>query len=349
MTRRLRASALSAVAFVAPAAAWAQRVEVSIAAPESAAAELDRSLTELFERVALQGRVVRVARVRRGDVRVGAPEPDVVARVWIDASRRDRCTVIVADPRVDRVLVRRVPLARGLDEIAREAVALIVQDTVDALRRGQRIGVPREEAITAVEEDAPVAVVAPPVVVAPRPSRAGVGVTLGWAVQPWATPLRVAQGPELRAAWWLDRRGRFAVTVDAGMRLPMAWDEGAVAVTALPVTLRVGVGYEAALGARWALGAFVGAGVDAVRVTPRANGAGAVADAATVDVRPVLRARVDVAWAVGLRVRVSAGVLADVDVTETAYYVERGAGRDVVASPWRVRPGAVLGVAWDGR
>ena len=202
MTRRLRASALSAVAFVAPAAAWAQRVEVSVAAPESAAAELDRSLTELFERVALQGRVVRVARVRRGDVRVGAPEPDVVARVWIDASRRDRCTVIVADPRVDRVLVRRVPLARGLDEIAREAVALIVQDTVDALRRGQRIGLPREEGITAVEDDAPVVVVAPPVVVAPRPSRAGVGVTLGWAVQPWATPLRVAQGPELRAAWW---------------------------------------------------------------------------------------------------------------------------------------------------
>ena len=278
MTRRLPASVVSALVLaalvlVAPAAAWAQRVEVSVAAPEAAAAELDRSLTELFERVALQGRVVRVARVRRGDVRVGAPEPDVVARVWIDASRRDRCTVIVADPRVDRVLVRRVPLARGLDEIAREAVALIVQDTVDALRRGQRIGVPREEGISSVEDDAPmVAVVAPPVTTAP--SRAGVSVTLGWALQPWATPLRVAQGPELRAAWWVDRRGRFAVTVDAGMRLPMAWDEGAVAVTAVPAMVRVGAGYEAPLGARWALGAFVGAGVDAVWVTPRERRSG---------------------------------------------------------------------------
>jgi hypothetical protein len=342
VTPRLVASVCGALVLAGPVTAWAQRVEVSVAAPESAAAELDRSLTELFERVELQGRVVRVARVRRSDVRVGAPEPDVVARVWIDASRRDRCTVIVADPRVDRLLVRRVPLARGLDEIAREAVAHIVQDTVDALRRGQRIGVPREEGITAVDEDAPV--VAPTL-----PSRAGFGVTLGWAVQPWATPLRVAQGPELRAAWWIDRRGRFAITVDAGMRLPMTWDEGAVAMTALPVTLRVGAGYEAALGARWALGAFAGVGVDAVWVTPRANGASAVAEAATVDVRPVLRARVELAWAAGRRVRVSAGLLADVDVTETAYYVERGGGRDVVASPWAVRPGVVLGVTWDGR
>jgi hypothetical protein len=48
---------------------------------------------------------------------------------------------------------------------------------------------------------------------------------------------------------------------------------------------------------------------------------------------------------------VSAGVavLADVDLTATDYYVEQGAARDRVASPWRVRPAVALSVGWDGR
>ncbi|MFO0604166.1 MAG: hypothetical protein U0324_13375 [Polyangiales bacterium] len=345
------ALALTVLGFVtlAPASAWAQRVEVTVAAPAPAADALDRSLAELFERVALEGRVTRALRVRRGDVRADGAAPDVVARVWVDATRPDRCVVIVADPRADRVLVRRVPLARGFDEIAREAVAHIVQDTVDALRRGQRIGAPRDEAVAAVDDDPPPQPPPPPPPPRGEPSRAGPSVALGWAVGPWAEPLRAAHGPELTARWWVDRRGRFAVHLDAGARLPLAWEDGPVALTLVPLMARAGVDYGRALGPRWSLGASVGFGVDAVLVTPRAAAGNALPDAATVDVRPAARARVEAGLALGRGVSVGAAVLADVDLTATDYYVERGAARDRVASPWRVRPAVVLSVGWDGR
>ena len=80
-----------------------------------------------------------------------------LARVFIDATRLDVAIVYLVDATWERILVRRLLLERGLDEVAREELAHIVEASVLALRAGGRIGVTREEASRALGVDAKVA------------------------------------------------------------------------------------------------------------------------------------------------------------------------------------------------
>jgi hypothetical protein len=45
--------------------------------------------------------------------------------------------------------------------------------------------------------------------------------------------------------------------------------------------------------------------------------------------------------------RLAVGAAAEFDLLDTQYYVERGAARDVVLHPWRMRPSVVIELSLD--
>jgi hypothetical protein len=122
------------------------RVEIETAGPARQIEPLESVLRELIGHLRLtphysqaEGVDPRVVVIPAADAR------PALARVWIDLSQPARATVYVVDGPWDRVLVRHVPLERGIDEVVREEIAQIVSATLDALASGARIGLTREE------------------------------------------------------------------------------------------------------------------------------------------------------------------------------------------------------------
>ncbi|MCL2450633.1 MAG: hypothetical protein FWD17_16925, partial [Polyangiaceae bacterium] len=118
-----------------------------------------------------------------------------VARVWVDASRSDRLRLYFLNATTDRFLVRDVPLSGGLDEVALETVAQLIDSSVSALLSDAEMGMTRAEMTTALRND--VEARSPP---APAPRfatgwRPSAGVF--YAVQALAWPPLVGHGPGL--------------------------------------------------------------------------------------------------------------------------------------------------------
>lgn len=319
---------------------------------EAALASLDGSIS--FAEVA----EVSAADVLTPSVATGS---DTV-RVWIDIGPA-RVTVYLVDRWWERILVRHVPLPGGVDEVAREQIALIVSASLEAMRRGARIGISRAEARQALGTKAGPGAVS-------TPSRGGARVRLeSGRVEPdvprpelwtWLAvgyqvlgvqvgASSVEHGPTLQLGAGVHRRrlrlgGEFFGKIQIPRRvaepgLTVVLQGGGVRGLAVVGTL-VGKRRATLLGA-------AGAGIDLIRVATRSDDGSYDVAPAQLDVVPIVvlefRARGELAPTLALEGAVGLAI----DLAGSRYVVDDGAGVRAVFDPWTARPGARLGILWD--
>ncbi len=118
-----------------------------MAGPDERVALVETALGEPLSRLPIQVLMSRATEVDpKTVVDRGASSSDAFVRVWVDLSRPEKVTLYFVDSAWERILVRNVPLERGLDEVEREEIAQIVRSAVEALLAGATIGISREEA-----------------------------------------------------------------------------------------------------------------------------------------------------------------------------------------------------------
>jgi hypothetical protein len=342
-------------------------VQVVIAATPDVEARLSPVLTELLGRLPVALELKREATIEVARV-LTPPEspPPALARVFIDVTGRDVAIVYLVDAAWQRLLVRRLPLEHGLDEVAREQVAHVVESAIQSLAAGGVLGVTRAEAsaelgvvepsrVTAPRDErrtapVPTRALAPPAPKSPPPRvnawDARVGV--GWGLAPW-TPQTLLQGPELRVrlGWG---RGRLSWGGGVSGRYLLEREVR----SALAGMVIEGVGVRALGHARYALEpgfavlASLGLGFDRETFRPLPG------DASTVLLGAGgARTSGIVATSLGMEARIAgpiwlgadAGV--ELEVAPDDYVVGRGSGFVAIAEPLRLRPNfsAQLGFA----
>jgi hypothetical protein len=338
---------LLALAATEPAASTSARapVEIAIAAAAPDAAPAVRAdLRELLARLDVSARYREIGAVDRNEVlRPPSEAPCSLACVWLDlgVGAPGAAIVYISATASQQVVIRRLPLAAGIDEVAREEVAHIVASSIEALRAGRPLPVGGAGA------GANVAVVSTTPAAAPAPATPtvllGIGVgaareaashvalpTLGLSL------LVAADDRHLSPALWLEADGGASEMTGAPVGLRLRGGEltalGALATRpGAPVVARFGLGLGAELVEMTPLlddPAAPGVNLGGSRVQP-----GAFARAA---------ARLEVrAWE---RVGVFVAAACDARFVVHRYMIERDGAPQVLYEPQRFRPWVVLGL-----
>lgn len=366
LLRRLLAFSVALSLLLLPAGARADSarppVEVVIAAAPGVEAELTPVIAELLGRLQVDLQLRREATIDPSAVVTPPPAPSAaLARVFIDATRSDVAVLYLVDSAWERMLVRRLALERGLDEVAREQLAHVVESAIQSLVGGGHIGVTRAEAASELGLALPAAVeeprgdagplpakpstppTSPPLVArhraVPRARTLDARVGLGWGLAPW-TPQTLVQGPQLKVAvGW--RRARLSlgggVLAQYLMEREVRSELAGMAIEG--VGLRILAHARYTLERRFALRASLGAGFDRETFEPRrGTSASVLLGPSGTHTSAILAA----AW--GLEVCV-AGPLwlgaeagADFDLAPDDYVVLQGARFVAIAEPLRLRP-----------
>jgi hypothetical protein len=342
-------SVLAALCSLAPIGAGAGRdalcaehvVDVVVAAQPSDAAALEPALREPLSRLGVSVRWSRASAVDPRDVVRPPPGARAAfARVWVDLEPGGRATLYLADAAWERILVRRLELSGGLDEVGREELAYVVRSSVEALLGGARIGLEREQ-VRAELGLAP----APAGRGASRPRAAPAGAPLVLALgalyegQILASDPRASHGLGLAAG--LARPGglRPSAWLLLTYRFPYVVEDDRIGARLQTVSVRAVGTLSFALGERLSLRAGAGPGADLVFLEPRRpEGSDARLDPARWATVPLVRA------CVGPELRLGPGALLalttglDADLSETRYVAHGGGQIHPVFVPWRVRP-----------
>jgi hypothetical protein len=343
---RVRARVTAAV-LLASGAALAQdaapSVLVFVAAPPEESARLEGAVGAAARPL----RWVRTAQIDPEEVlqRPSGQGLPATARVWIDGARADRLRLYFVNWATERFLVRDVPLHDGLNEVALETVAQLIESAISALLSNAPIGLTRAEMVTALH----------PTLEAPPPP--AVAATARWqpivaafyALQASGPDLPVEQGPgvlarlERRDARWTE-----GAWLSTQYQLPERIASELAGVRLDTAAFRAGAAVGRAIGARTALDVQLGAGVDLTRLAPRAGSEG-TATALTADRfgwSYAAQAGIDLTVQLAPHVVVSTTLFADVDLAARRYGVVVDGNLVLVATPWRARPGIRLEVGW---
>ena len=271
------------------------------------------------------------------------------ARVWIDGSRSDRLRVTFVNWTTERFLVRDIPLPDGLNEVALETVAQVIESSVAALLAGAPVGMTREEMATELRPPPP-----PPIADLPPPAasleaRWEPRIGAFYAAQAFASEVPVEHGPGLLVH--LDRaheRWIAGAWVSAQYQLPERVQSPLAGARLDTLALRGGAEVARSLGERWAVGARIGGGVDAVHIAPR-SGSSATSATLTAD-RFSWTYALHLALVATVRasrhVALSVAAVVDLDVNERHYDVSVDGALTRVATTWPVRPGVLVELAW---
>jgi hypothetical protein len=202
--------------------------------------------------------------------RPGGAEVGVVA--WIDLSAPVEARLYFRDAGADRFFIRSLPLARGIDEIAKEEIAHIVSNAVVALRQGGGAALTRSQAHQALHvqpspEAAPEAGGEPS-----APLRFDVAAMAGAqlfasdlpVVARGALSLALARGPR-----WHRTGGSFGAWLDLGYQFPGRYQGSAVGADLQIASGRAGVLWQRGRTLLLRLG--LGAGADRVHYRPRGD------------------------------------------------------------------------------
>lgn len=286
--------------------------------------------------------------------------PEVDLHVWIDATRPEVVRLYFSNREGTRFLVRRLELSRQMDEMDREALAQAIQWSLQALTRGSRDTLTREQAESLVKGDAPVA--EPPKVTSdakrwqtehvlpPRPSREA-----GWEPEVaslyratlHSAELLALHGPAVRIG--LDRVAgevSYGLGIGAQYQLPQRYSDPRVAVGVRAAAWRaearvVGLGLLQAVD----LGMRIGAGVDTTWLSPEA-----------VDLVRFEAPEGDIhhtgllSWGIlghvpitsHARIELDLGL--DADLARVHYDIVTSAGRERLIERWWLHPSLGLGV-----
>jgi hypothetical protein len=292
------------------------------------------------------------------------PQAPGVVRCWIDLRDRRRARLAFAAWSGARFMVRDVELPGGLDALDRAALAEVLDSSLEALVENERAGLSRSEAEALLARQAsgppgppgpPAAPVPPvraksPLLDAPAPVREATHFEVGvfYAVQALTAGWPLAHGPGLALALATEldrplgqRRWFAAAWLTAQYRLPVTASGPEAGVTLEGPSARAG--FE--LGAR-RLRARLGAGLDLVHASPVVVDPAVVAAAARWSTSFVLAAalRAELYRVRGLRVHAS--LLVDLVPTAVDYAVDANGTLAPAFSPWRVRPGLALELAF---
>jgi hypothetical protein len=323
-------------------------VDVVVAGPAERAEPVEKAIQEPLSRLPIEVRLTRASAVDPKSVIDGRDRAAAAfARVWVDLVAENQVTLYFVDAEWERILVRHVPIERGLDDVEREEIAQIVRSAVEALLGGATIGISREQARAELlpSEPEPVPKPAP----APKPD------------VPAAPALRPAE--PAAPPWVAEVGGFYEAEVYAGALWHGPGIVGGVATRdELSPGGRLTLQYRAPMliegdrfGARlqalalralarlaWARTGFVlvasaGAGADLTHVDPRHVSGNVNVEPPSWDVVPVARA----SGAAGLELsglRVSSVAGADYDLIETRHVAERSGERYTVFETPRLRP-----------
>jgi hypothetical protein len=326
-----------------------RKVEIVIAASPS-----DASLLEGLMRAGLSrtGVAIQTSRAERLDVRevvtpASSTRPAAV-RVWFDLQTPGQAVIYMADEAWERVLVRRMSLPNGLDEVGREALTFVLKSSVEAMLRGAQIGVSREEAKEIIGEEA----TSRDGVARDRPDEKSPAAAetggpptfafgLAYEVQGYAKAAPIAHGPAVLLALG-DRGFHHAAWLTGTYRTPAELETDSVDVHMTSFGFRGGFTFNPRLGATAWLSAGAWAGVDWYKAEPRIKEGVEVQSISVVtSVSPSVRPVVGLGFSVGQALLLLQLGL-DLDLSRTRYVVQTDGVGSYVLSPWAVRPVATF-------
>ena len=337
------------VLLLSSAARAADIVQVVIAANQSGeAAALRDDLYELFGRIDAIAWYRDARAVDPSELMKPAPgAPAALAHVWIDlaVSKPDQVLVYLADAQRQRVLLRTIKLPRGLDEVAREEISLIVASSVATLRSGAPLNAGRSD-------DVLLSTPPPP----PAPTRVS-WMTLGasGAAERWTADQAMVPAvglSTLLGRGWPSRRFQPALWLTLGYHgadtsnqpLALQLRGGSLALMVLP-------GWQ--VSRRVALRVGLGAGLDLLAVKPVAstNPPDPMLQVDPTRWIPTLfgRAAGRIDLDLSRTLLVFLAVAAELGITKSRYVVGHQIDTDTqtVYDPARLRPSLLVGI--EGR
>jgi hypothetical protein len=325
------------------------RLALRIAAQPSVVAAVT---ARLGPRLEAQGIALDVTSVPEVDIeRVLELPPDdrpdaPLARGWLDGRDIDGAVLLLIPRRSDRVVIRKVPLMLGVDEVGLAEITFIIERSMASLRASEPIGLPHAEARAAVSAALPArspgAGLAAPNTIARR-----LGVFGG--VSSWSSTSLLV--PRVGLDLWIDRMtggGRVGLAASAAVDPGFHSTDGNNDLLVRAVALHVSVTAARRLGGSGMGRIAAGPGLLVTRITPSlatSSPTDNVAPSPRTDLDPVIRLLAR--WDLRIAQRMSLFVAATVDVVLLrAQYIEQVNGVDrVLFSPWPVRPGLLLGVS----
>jgi hypothetical protein len=335
-------------------AASSTQLLIHVAASADVAASLNERLGPLLARRHVDLQVAVVSAVDLEHVLQTAsqePEPRVLARVWLDGRAHDAAVLLLVPRHADHVLVRRIELRAGFDDVVLAELDFVLDRAVASLLGSRPVGVPIAEARVALAETL---ARSPPTVVtavgAASPSThfavdlsafvGGAAVMTGWT----ATPIvggsigLVRRDSRLQLGLRLDgqlREGVSLQTADANVSIG-----GGMTHLSLQAGRPVGrLGVVSAL-----LGA--GVAVTSVHPSPRVPASGFVSVAARRDVDLAFLMAVQWNVPVGYAFGVFLHVAADIVPTSERYTALVDSTQSVVLTPPLVRPTFLAGLTY---
>lgn len=328
---------------VQPAAPPAGRqVELVVGATPAEMQLLEPPIRDMLAAKRLDVTSTRKSAVTAQDVAAAIAPPTgatpIMARVLLDFTVSGQATLFLIDPRRDRVYVRRMAVAHGIDAVARAGVQFVIEQSIDAILEGRDIGVSREEFQRSVAPPAPVIEApVPPPVPEPTPARSQLQLAAGYE------GVAMGSGEYQNAARVVvaARFARFRIGGTARVAAPLS-----IAGDGVQARLSTG-GVGASAAARLvghgplSLDAGMGVGFDMTRVEPAVTTPELLPAPASWARAPSLQAFAEIEWLVD-RISIALAAGADVHPLDERYTVRADTGTQAVFVPRRIRPALTL-------
>jgi hypothetical protein len=274
-------------------------------------------------------------------------------RIAIELRAGAEARLTLGDTRSDRFVVRRIPLANGLDELGREQIGQIVRFATLALRDGSSLTLSRTEARAAVAgwsaspgREISASAGAPPPDRGPRQPGWAVDVGLVGSLSIFSQEIPLVQELALDAVI----RGPAAHLwpwAEAGYRFPASDAAQPVGVELSATSLRFGLAGGQARTRSLSLSGGAGIELDRVRFAP--IGAAASVQPAAPDAFWTVGARLMLGgeWRPITRLTIGARLACNIGAADVHYdlHGSDGSARRVLTA-FRVAPGLGVSVAW---
>ena len=249
------------------------RAVIALLGPASAVAAVKDVTTELLVREHIEVSWANQASFRPQDIfERGAGEGSAAIAVWIDLSAPAEAQLYFRDSRADRFFLRSLPLARGIDEMAKEEIAHIVANAVLALSKGTGETLTRTEARVALHMR-PAQDSGPAEAPTPRSLRWSAALLTGGQLFAHEVPLVASASGFLAVAHRLPghRSSALGAWASLGHQFSVDHQGTMVGATVESTALRAGLLWTSELPRRLVLGFALGAGADRIRYSSQTN------------------------------------------------------------------------------
>jgi hypothetical protein len=266
---------------------------------------------------------------------------------WIDLSAPAEARLYFRDAGAERFFIRTLPLARGIDEIAKEEIAHIVSNAVVALSQGSGEALTRSQARQALHME-PTPAVEPEVgEKPPAPLRFAVAAMAGAQLFASDLPL-VARGTVslalTRGPRWNRARGSFGGWLDLGYQPPGRYQGSAVGADVQAVLARAGMLWEIERSVLLRVG--LGAGVDRIHYQPRGDSAQVELASASSFYVPALSLWVGTDLRLLDWLALTSRISLDAALAQVHFDLNEGNGKTTrLLVPYPVLPAASIGLA----